>query len=922
MNSQLLIATAALVIVPAFAGTTKSTGGQLIHESVPLSFEPNRGQTAQEVRFVSRGKRSTLFLTARKAVLSLIRDERRLALEMRFKGANPSPAMEGSERLPGTVNYFFGTDQDKWTTGIPRFSRVVYRNIYSGIDLAYYGTDRQLEYDFVVSPGADPRAIRLEFAGQDKARIDRDGDLVLMAGGHELRQHKPVVYQDRDGRRNAVDGRYVLDGHTVSFEVGPYDRLRPLVIDPLMGYSSYLGGNLEDSASAVATDPACNLYVSGGVASTDFPVTPGTYPGKRGGSNTRTVFVMKIDPDSETLIYSAFLGAGSVSGMATDAAGNAYVIGTPGAEFPFTYDPVGGTGAGSFIAKLSADGTKLLYSTTLHNSTTANTIAVDQSGAAYVAGVVSGKTLPTTPGVIQPSFPGTSSSTAYVAKFNADGRSFAYITYFGGPATGSTVVLSGIAVDASGNAYLTGNTRATDLRVTADAPQPRIGGSLDDAFFFKLNASASSILFGTYLGGTGADWGIGIGLDAANNVYVGGRTTSGPFPTTPGSYITSVTGFGGAAWVTKYSPDFKIQFSTYVADVSSLNGVAVDSAGNTSMTGEAAFNSTLRTTPDAVKSRVDRNADGTQAWVAKLDPTGTRLLYGTYFGGSKDETAQAIATDSDGSLYISGETFSTEVPVSFNPVQSSKNSNLQVRDGYTTQFVNIPWFDADHVANGASFKGGAVSPGEIITIYGFSLGPKVLKTYNITNQRFDSLLARTKITFDGVAAPIIYANWGQTSIVVPYSVAGKSTTQVVVEYKGRPSAPVTLDVVQASPGIFTAAANGSGQGAILLEDYSVNSAQNAVPRGRAAMVFMTVGGETGTDGLLAPGIAQHPLPVTATIGGQDAQVIYAGPSPGLIWGLTQVNVIVPDSAPTGAAVPITITIGGRSTQSGVTIAVK
>jgi uncharacterized protein (TIGR03437 family) len=236
--------------------------------------------------------------------------------------------------------------------------------------------------------------------------------------------------------------------------------------------------------------------------------------------------------------------------------------------------------------------------------------------------------------------------------------------------------------------------------------------------------------------------------------------------------------------------------------------------------------------------------------------------------------------------------------------------------------VNIPWFDPDHVANGASFKGGAIAPGEIITIYGFSLGPKRLKTYNITNGKFDSLLGRTKITFDGVPAPIIYANWGQTSVVVPYSVAGKSTTQVVVEYKGRPSAAVTLQVAESSPGIFTSAATGSGQGAILLEDYSVNSAQNAVRRGRPAMIFTTVGGENGSDGLLAAGIAQHPLPVTATIGGKDAQVIYAGPSPGLIWGLTQVNVIVPDSAPTGATVPITITVGNRSTQSSVTIAIK
>lgn len=313
--------------------------------------------------------------------------------------------------------------------------------------------------------------------------------------------------------------------------------------------------------------------------------------------------------------------------------------------------------------------------------------------------------------------------------------------------------------------------------------------------------------------------------------------------------------------------------------------------------------------------------DGAETWVAKLDPTGTRLLYGTFYGGSKGETSAAIAVDLDGSIYVTGNTWSPNLPVALNPVQKG-HANVLLRDAYVAQFAEPPWFDADHVANGASFSGGAVAAGEIITIFGFSLGPKVLKTYNITAGKFDTTLGRTKITFDGVPAPIIYSNWGQTSIVVPYTVAGKQTTQVVVEYKGRPSAPVTLQVVDSAPGIFTASSNGSGQGAILLENYSVNGPGNAVPRGRAAMVYMTVGGESGVDGLLATGISQHPMTVTATVGGVDAPVIYAGPSPGLIWGLTQVNVIGPDKAPVGPAVPIVITFGNRSTQAGVTIAVK
>jgi uncharacterized protein (TIGR03437 family) len=890
--------------------------------SKKLSFEPNRGQTAAEVEFVSRGKRSSLFLTRGKAVLSLVRGERQLALAMRFVNANPNPAIEGANRLPGTANYFLGSDPRQWRTSIPLYGRVLYHGLYRGIDLAYYGTDRQLEYDFVVSPGADPRAIRLEFAGHDTARIDRNGDLLLMAGGYELRQHKPVVYQEADGRRESIDGRYVLRGRTVSFDVGPYDRRRTLVIDPLLGYSSYLGGGNEEDAAGVATDVASNVYVTGSTLSPDFPISPGTVAGGTPSGSKRIVYVTKIEPDSETLVYSALVGPGTTAGIAADADGNAYITGVPNADFPATYDPVGGTASGAFVAKLNGDGTKVVYSVLFHAGTAPRGIVVDRNGAAYICGTVAGKTLRTTPGVIQPTFPGTASSTGFVAKVNPDGKSLGFVTHLGSPGSGTGVVLNALAADSSGNVYITGNTRAADLPVTGNAPQPKIGGAVDDAFVFKLNAAASTVLFGTYLGGIGADWGYGIGLDGANNIFVAGWTSGGAFPTTTGAYISAVSAFGGAGWVVKYSPDYKVLFSSYIADLSSVRGLAVDAAGNTYTAGEAAFTSTLRATPDAIKSKVDRAADGAQAWVAKLDPTGTRLIYGTYFGGSEDEAVAGVAVDPDASIYIAGETSSPDVPVSFNPVQKTHNANLQYKDAYVTQFAEPPWFDADHIANGASFQSGAIAPGEIITIYGFSLGPKKLRTYNLTNGKFDTTLARTRVLFDGVEAPIIYASWGQTSIVVPYSVRGKQTTQAVVEYKGRRSAPVTLTVADAAPGIFTLAQSGSGQGAILNQDYSVNGPNTRIARGQVLMVFLTVGGENGKDGELAQGIQQHPMNVTARVGGVDAQAIYAGPSPGLIWGLTQVNVIVPADAPSGAAVPIMITFGNRSTQAGVTIAVK
>jgi uncharacterized protein (TIGR03437 family) len=420
----------------------------------------------------------------------------------------------------------------------------------------------------------------------------------------------------------------------------------------------------------------------------------------------------------------------------------------------------------------------------------------------------------------------------------------------------------------------------------------------------------------------GSDRGKGVALDGAGNIYVAGHTTSYAFPTTTGAYRTTVANFGGAGWVVKYSAtDYKIVYSTYVANVVGINALAVDSAGNAYTTGEANFNSELRTTADATKSTVVRT-DGQDSWAAKLNPSGTGLLYGTYFGGSDDETSAAIAIDSDSSIYITGNTFSTNLPLALNPAQGAHGDGARNRDAYVTQFVEPPWFVSAHIANAASFRGGAIAHGEIITIYGFSLGPKKLRTYNLTNGKFDTTLARTRVLFDGVEAPIIYASWGQTSIVVPYSVAGKQTTQAVFEYKGRRSAPVTLTVTDAAPGIFTLAQSGSGQGAILNQDYSVNGPNSRIAPGQVLMVYLTVGGENGKDGELAQGIQQHPMNVTARVGGMDAQVIYAGPSPGLIWGLTQVNVVVPTSVAAGAAVAITVTFGNRTTQADVTIAVK
>ena len=534
--------------------------------------EPDRTQTDPQVKFLSRGGRHVLFLTPTETVLVLTtpkqaaKDESpsirgkpgrpeegtRTVLRMTFTGANPTPRIAGLEALPGKANYFIGNDPAKWQTNVPTYAKVRYEELYPGIDLVYYGTHRQLEYDFVVRPGADPSRIALEFTGADRLELDPAGDLVMHTAAGQIRQRKPVIYQEVEGVRKEIPGGYAVRGsQEVGFRVAAYESGRPLVIDPTLDYSTFLGGSSSDQGLGIAVDANGGAYVTGKTSSLDFPTTVGTFGG---GTDA---FVTKLDPSGSTLVYSAYLGGISTDegrGIAVDATGNAYVTGSGQNGFAVTSGAFDTTFNGglidAFVTKLNAGGSALVYSTFLGGSGNDEGfgIAVDGNGSAYVTGKTGSLDFPMTVGAFHTTSGG--GTDAFVTKLDPSGSALVYSTFLGGNNTDEG---HGIALDAAGSAYVTGVTASADFPVTAGTFDATFGGNTD-AFVAKINPSGSALVYSTYLGGANQDQGNGIAVDATPSAYVTGYTFSDDFPVTSGA-LQSVRRGDFDAFVAKISED-------------------------------------------------------------------------------------------------------------------------------------------------------------------------------------------------------------------------------------------------------------------------------------------------------------------------------------------------------------------------------
>jgi hypothetical protein len=673
---------------------------------LPLAFEANLGQAPGEVEFLARGSGYSLFLTSGEAVLALRkpaatkRDQMALespfaetgdapaieqvALSMQFIGANATPQMVGLEALPGKVNYLLGHDPATWRTNVSTYAKIEYRAVYPGVDLIYYGNQGQLEYDFVVAPGADPNVIMLGFAGVDKLELDAQGDLVMRIAGEQVRMRQPVLYQERDGIREPVGGGFQLlktAGRTeVGFRVGAYDAGRPLVIDPVLVYSTFLGGSGEDLPNAIAVDAAGSAYITGFTTSSDFPVANALQPVCVCGD--QDLFVTKFSPAGDALVYSTYLGGSRRDNgfdIAVDAAGNAYVSGwTQSADFP-TVNPAqpafGGGSVDAIVFKLNPSGSALLYSTFLGGTGTTeygNAIAVDAAGSAYVAGVTDSPNFPTvTP--LQVALSGA--QDGYLARLDPAGSTLLYSTYLGGSGLESA---SDVALDTAGDVFVAGNTRSSDLPVMA-ALQPAWAGGID-GFVLKLNAASSTLLYATYLGGAGDDVPVAVAVDAGGAVHVAGYTSSPDFPVA--NALQPSLGGGRDIFAARLSPAGSgLVYSTYLGgggDDLALD-MALDSAGSLYLSGWT--QSANLPIANAVQPIF---GGGTHDSLAlKLSADGSALAFSTFLGGGAEDRGTGIALDTAGAVYLTGLTFSTDFPT-MNPLQPTHSG---FRDAFVAKIM-------------------------------------------------------------------------------------------------------------------------------------------------------------------------------------------------------------------------------------------
>jgi uncharacterized protein (TIGR03437 family) len=950
----------------------------------PLNFEANQGQADSRVKFLSRGDGYSLFLTSHEAVFTLRPPVGAKAppevFRMELRGANRAARVTGADKLAGVANYYVGNDTRKWRSGITTYGKVKYQGIYPGVDAVFYGNQRQLEYDFVVAPGADPRQISLALTGAEPS-LDPDGNVVLKLADGDLGLKKPVVYQNVAGEKKLVEAGYAIAGNKISFRLGKYDRTETLVIDPVFTYLTYLGGSSVDRIGsitavgqvfspnqALAIDSAGNVYVAGETLSTDFPLAAAYQ------STTKTPgytsFVSALNSTGTALLYSTYLGGGNTgsdvaSSIAWDSFDNAvYVVGTAtNANFPTTPGAFLTKNPNSqsfpFVAKFSASG-QLTNSTLVGAAGAGGTgfgVAADSLGRAYIVGYTSynGCTpqalqncFPTTPGAVIPGSNVVNGSngngTGFVSVLNPSLSTLLYSTILGDPngAQSNTSEAFGVTVDPNGNFYVVGVTGSPSLPTTAGAFQRTLGVASSiplagfAAKFGPVTSNGAILTYLTYLEATGVGFGDfpgGVAADSQGNAYIGGYTNSPTFPVTTGAYNTPCPLNGGrlcpAAFVTKLNPTGTgLVWSALVEPASFFSAIQLDTQGNIYLIGN---NSGAFVPVNPVEPALNQGG----AFVAKLDPTGSTLLFSSLIGGTDGTGSLAItglAVDAPGNIYIAGYDRVATLPTTpgaFQPALKNPGTGNSY-DGYIGKIsLGASINPGGIVPNGSSAP--VIAAGEWVSIFGANLaGATATWTGN-----FPTSLGGVSVTIDGKQAYLELVSPTQINLQVPDDAATGTVTVVVTTPNGTASSTVTLapfapsfnllDVKHVAGIILRSngsGANGGGSYDIIGPTGSaLGYATVAAKAGDTVELFGVGFGPTSplvAAGVLFSGSASTTNAVSLRINNVNINPSFAGLSAA---GLYQINFTVPAGLGSGD-VALVATVGGASTQPNVVIALQ
>ncbi|MBL8175978.1 MAG: SBBP repeat-containing protein [Bryobacterales bacterium] len=644
---------------------------------IPLHFEPH-GST-----FVARAPGYTVQMGQQGAAIGL--SHSRLLLHL--KAADLS-RLEGVSQQASVSHYLRGRDSRQWRTAVPHYARVRYRQAYPGIDVEFYGNARQIEYDFVLQPGADPSLLRMDIAEARLLQL-QGGDLRMeTTSGEAMLLRAPIAYQTIDGQRIGIQSRFVLQGNTVSFHLGRYDARHALTIDPVLTFATYYGGATSDVPTAIALDASGNTYIAGYTNSTNLPLAGESYGKILNGDED--IFVAKLNPSGNQLLYSTYIGGSAGErpvGIVVNAVGQVTIAGnTSSLNFPHNGLSVPSTGIGLFLSKLAADGSQIVASmmiayAELETLGVATALAADPAGNLYLAGHTGNPGFPATNGVYQQSLRGE--TDAFVAKIAPNLNELLYATFLGGAAPDQALA---VTADAQGNAYLTGQTQSGAFPFTPGAYlSPNRAGW--DVFVSRLSSDGKALNYSAILGGSADDYGRAISIGPGNSIYLAGLTLSSNYVTTAGAYQSlRPSASPNAAFITRLSPTMDVvQYSTYFGspsvyfNVESVSRILVDGAGNFVLGGHGLGNG-LPITPGAIQSPSPGGLN--DVFLAQFNPGGDLLSFSTYLGGAGSDTLAGMAMDSAGNLYLAGSTSSTNFPATAGAFRTVNSGGI---DGYVAK---------------------------------------------------------------------------------------------------------------------------------------------------------------------------------------------------------------------------------------------